>query len=544
MAGGRRVRQALLVAGVAVWGATGCLPAGGPPAGERWVSGRALGLLQFAPGANEALLVTGPVTSPAPELYLVADPGPSVPSSAAPPLVESGKLLLSGFSRYGGAVCVANDCRLSQDSAGHLLAEQVSSAVENGPTPRELFRLDPTAGTAQDLGPESSFTTSASGDRVVVVNGPAGSSTVYEAGGRQTALPNVEYATFVGEDLYGLEVDDPAQFQIATLENVPPNGAPQAIAYPVSGFQVVAATDDPFIILSSTDGAGNYSTSLLDPATLTQTSLPGSYQGSSSDGRWLQLWTPSAQTELFDRTTGTVRPIDVPPYSWVAWRPRHDECWVASASASGSPVVDIFEAGGGESTAEVVAAPLQYTWVGNNNGGSSFTPDGRHWFSGLFDEANRSRVFVGPADDPTAPTFPVNPPGTGSGQYWLLADGRLLVEAYVTEPARNDIYLVDPDDGQSRALATGGFVVAIGPTRALALLDWIASAGTGDLALIDFATGAMTRLAENVAAAVLQKPYDPSDPSADALAPGAAVAFQVRDLLDSPYDGIWVATLP
>src|SRR6185437_16971505 len=110
---------------------------------------------------------------------------------------------------------------------------------------------------------------------------------------------------------------------------------------------------------------------------------------------------------------------EVPPYSWVAWRPQHDECWVAAISPGGATDIQISQAGGGETTADVAANPMQYAAVADNLGASSFTADGRHWFSAVYDQANRSRVFVGPADDPTAPTFPVNPAGTGSGQYWL-----------------------------------------------------------------------------------------------------------------------------
>ena len=545
MPDGSRVRQALLVACVALYGSTGCLPAGGPPTGQRWLSGRNFGLLQLAPDGSGApvsvlLTATSSADGVSTDLYGVADPGASAPATPAPTLAQAGELLLSSFAGLTGpgTDCVAADCRLAHDAAGRVLATQVSGG------PFELFRVDPTAATAVDLGPMISFATSPSGSRLVVVDGVSGDATVYEADDRQTALPNVGYATFVGEDLYGLEVDDPAELDSSTLQKIAPDGAPQAIASPVAGFQAVTTTDQPFIVISSNDAAGNFSSSLLDPATLAETPLPGTYQGASSDGRWLQLWNVSAQTELYDRTSGALQPIEVPSYAWVAWRPQHDECWVAAVSAGGAPHVQIFEAGGGATTVEVAANPMQYTSVGDNSGASSFTSDGRHWFSAVYDQANRSRVFVGPADDPTAPTFPVNPPGTGSGQYWLLADGRLLVEAFVDDAARNDIYLVDPDTGQARTLGTGGHVVTIGPSRALVLLDWVTSAGTGDLTLIDFTTGATTLLAENVSAVAPQKRYDPADLSLDPLAPGAAVAFQVRDFIDSPYDGIWVATLP
>jgi hypothetical protein len=109
---------------------------------------------------------------------------------------------------------------------------------------------------------------------------------------------------------------------------------------------------------------------------------------------------------------------------------------------------------------------------------------------------------------------------------------------------RNDIYLVDPDTGQSRALATGGHVVTIGTTRALALLDWDAGADSGELTLIDFDSGAITPLGQNVRTAIVQRQFDLGDPDADLLPPGAEVAFLVHDSLASPYDGVWVLALP
>ena len=206
--------------------------------------------------------------------------------------------------------------------------------------------------------------------------------------------------------------------------------------------------------------------------------------------------------------------------------------------------IQIWKPGTG-ATLTPVAAPLaaynrspDYSAVSE-----TFTRDGQHWFSFVAGTSGQ-QIYVGPADDPTAPSFPVNPLGTGPGSYWELADGRLLIEASVGDYSRNDIYLVDPDTGQSRALATGGHVVTIGTTRALAILDWDAGAGSGELTLIDFDTGATTPLGQNVTTAVVQRQFDPADPDADLLPPGAEVAFLVHDSLASPYDGVWVVALP
>jgi len=58
------------------------------------------------------------------------------------------------------------------------------------------------------------------------------------------------------------------------------------------------------------------------------------------------------------------------------------------------------------------------------------------------------------------------------------------------------------------------------------LLNWISSAATGDLTLIDFDTGATTVLAENVSQVVLQPPAETTGLSGDPLAPGLDVAFR------------------
>jgi hypothetical protein len=81
--------------------------------------------------------------------------------------------------------------------------------------------------------------------------------------------------------------------------------------------------------------------------------------------------------------------------------------------------------------------------------------------------------------------------------------------------------------------------------RALALLNWEVSRSSGDLTLIELASGSKTLLAED-AYAVAVDPGRSADVPADAdrLAAGTRVAFLARNRLDSPYDGLWVATLP
>ncbi len=554
MRGETRIAGGLILVWLAaLFGTTGCLPAGGPPTGQRWLSGRTLVgfVLQFVPdaaGAAPSILVTDGDPATELDLYHVVDPGPAVPSAAAPTAAQAGKLLLSNYSWQSGS-CSPSGCRPVQDAEGRLLAAQVPSDAGYGrSSDSEFFRIDLTTDAATDLGPESSFTTSASGQRVLLLEGYPQSATLYESDGRQTALTNVSSASFAGEDLYWLELADPTYFNSATLHRFPADGPDQTISQSVATLEVISVGGGPLIFLGRFDAAGNGSSSILDPTTLAEMPVPddGTYRSGSSDGSWVQLWTfpggsEPVQNELFDVSTGTTQPIGEANQG--SWRPGHDDFWMVPYSAYGTDV-QIWQAGIGMTTTTINASLATYNRVGDNSGGSPFTPDGRHWFSFVIDNADRGQMFVGPADDLTAPTFPVNPPGTGPGQYWQLADGRLLVEAYVSDSQRNDIYLVDPDTGQTRELGTGGHVVMAGRTRALALLDWVSSADNGNLTLIDFDTGATTLLGENVSGAALQGPADPTDPSADPLAPGLEVAFLVRNLLDSPYDGLWVTTLP
>ncbi|MDB4983292.1 MAG: hypothetical protein JWM82_4044, partial [Myxococcales bacterium] len=60
------------------------------------------------------------------------------------------------------------------------------------------------------------------------------------------------------------------------------------------------------------------------------------------------------------------------------------------------------------------------------------------------------------------------------------------------------------------------------------------------LALLDFETGAITTLAENVDRFAIE----PAPTGGDPLAPGLRVAALVRARIASPYDGLWTMTLP
>jgi hypothetical protein len=141
--------------------------------------------------------------------------------------------------------------------------------------------------------------------------------------------------------------------------------------------------------------------------------------------------------------------------------------------------------------------------------------------------------------------LPLNPTGTEAYRYAQLDDGRLLVEAWSSDYRRDDIYLVDADAGTTRAIASAGQLVAVGQTRALALLNWQLSRSSGDLTLIDYASGAHTLLAQDVYAVDVDRGKSAAvPPGTDALAPATRVAFLSRNRLESRDDGLWVAELP
>ncbi|HEX3903835.1 MAG TPA: hypothetical protein VH853_13425 [Polyangia bacterium] len=549
---------------MALFAATGCLDAGGPPSGQRWISGRTVQLLQFvsvgAGAPPTSLLISDGATSEESTLYLASDPGRASSSSNAPSASAGARLLLTGFSDPGAGLCAYGDCRVAEDSLGRLLVPQ---NVPQSPgvylNIQELYRFDLSTAAAVDLGQENAFATSPSGMRLFIYDESTGSAQVREVDDRTTSLDNIQGIAFVGEDLYYVQLADPSDQTTGSLGRLTVDGTPEVVVNGplyTSYFSTLAAGSETLLVLNQFDPNGAYVTSLVDPATLVLTPLPGDIGSVSPDGNWLVLGvssdsngTPSYQLEAFDRSTGATQPLPMTSGGANDWRPGHVELWMSADSGYGyapsdNHQIQIWQPGSGATLTQVAAALAAYPRSPDySNVSQTFTRDGQHWFS-FVPGPNGGQIYVGRADDPAAATFPVNPLGTGSGSYWELVDGRLLVEASVGDYNRNDIYLVDPDTGQSRALATGGHVVTIGTTRALALLDWDAGADSGELTLIDFDSGAITPLGQNVRTAIVQRQFDLGDPDADLLPPGAEVAFLVHDSLASPYDGVWVLALP
>ncbi len=83
----------------------------------------------------------------------------------------------------------------------------------------------------------------------------------------------------------------------------------------------------------------------------------------------------------------------------------------------------------------------------------------------------------------------------------------------------------------------GAVVVGVGGTRLLVNQHLVDQAG--DLTVFDLATG-RRRSSQRSSRWRLSSRRTGADP----VAPGAAVAFKFQARFPSPYDGIWLATVP
>ena len=319
------------------------------------------------------------------------------------------------------------------------------------------------------------------------------------------------------------------------------------------GFNPILSDRAPQLLLS----LSNTAFALLDTDTLSTTSLPpgrgqAGFVSASSDGHWLAFTAAVANGDssqpssnrlfLYDWTTGAYTTLDSTRVgqdigNHLEWRPGRAELWFSTLPDG----LAIWRPDANLKTG-VKATPYAYVQAPDGTQ-SQFTRDGRHWFS--TSGGDRPTIFVGSADDPMAPRLPLNPHGTVTTTHWETDDGRLLVGAWTINEYRKDTYLVDADAGSSRAIASAGYLVALGRTRALALLNWEISRGTGDLTLIDLASGEKTVLAEDVYAVAVDRGKSADvPPGTDVLVPGTRVAYLTRNRLASPWDGLWVASLP
>jgi hypothetical protein len=550
-------RWALAVASLA---GVGCLNAGAPPTGRHWLVDRDHEEVQLiaAPGGERSrILLTLTQSQPhsasgtAEQLSTVDDPGPAgvaVVRVLADQLGTTGQIC----PEWGG-------CRPHVDSLGRLWLDRETfspSTTTPGSYDQidELLRVDPATGASTIFGSFSSLTVSSDGTRAAFAPVDptfTGRLLVEDVAGHETPLVGV-LATFVGDDLFFISA--------AGLARVPRGSdTPDALAADVSSFTAYDTSRGWLLLLLRVpelgSGVRSMTTSLFDVATATETSLPPMTAAAqtfapSPSGRYLVAvatpLTSSIPVTLYDRDTAQETAVseDIPYYVTPTWRPGRDEVWFWTSGdtirwqAQGSPA-SVGPAGSIFSFPPLVPVSPQEI---DTTGQPVFTPDGtfRLVTPTPRDALEREPVRVQSADDPTTSPQLLNPPGTELSGLWPLPDGRLLVEASITDVERNDTYLVDPAASTSRGLTSTGHVVATGRDRVLALLHWVDEGASGDLTSIDYATGTQTLIAENVHSVAV----DVSATPGDALAPGTRVVYLVRNRIASPYDGLWTIELP
>jgi hypothetical protein len=523
-------------------------------------------IVNFSPSETEGVpshvLVEGPVSdsvqwyaasySVAP-LYLVPQTSASGPVGG----LASAKLLAArSFWGYGA---------LPTDSLGRILAMFYSQST-GGPL-FEIERVDLVTGVQEYLGLVSPFSSqpaiTLSPGRTRLIVGGNGGFTVYDLDRAGTYFSGSwANPTFVGEDLYlslySTVVSGDTSTVVSDLFRLKAYGQLEKVFASATLGSAIATAQGTRLLLNVSNGQTPPTASyeLLDPETLQATPLPSAvvsagWAPASSDGQWLPVGVPytsgtpsDPQWQLLgflDLNTNEVQTIDFglsvaqgPDNG--EWRPGHSEYWFDASDGT----LRIWKPDSGLTS--IPATPFAY-YRAPRGQESFFTPDGNYWFSSQ--TTDPTAVFVGSADALPGPVFRVNPSGTSTAAYWPLADGRLLVGDWTTDARHEDYFIVDPATGATRAFASAGYVVAVGSTRALALLNWDLESGSGDLTLIDLETGNQTVLAESV----YQVAVDPGTfaavpPGTDALAPGTRVAYLLRNRIVSPYDGLWITELP
>jgi len=527
----RAFSKALLALAWTIVSATGCLPAGDPPAGRRVIAGRddlPAGLLPASADGIVRLLVLRlrreRMTS---DLYLVSVDGAGPPTE---------RLLQENLS-WGNA-CAVNRC-FTTDRRGRVFLFHDYDPMTST---TKVTRIDPLTGDRLELGDVGvSFRFSASGDRLAVFT--SAGVTVYESDDRATVLAGVMAAEFGGEDLYYVTADQ-------RLMRLPPGGgAPEFVRAGVSFAHAQETLAGLVLILHAVSADHTTGTVFfLDPVTLQEPFPPVDLSASfvlSPDGRWLftadQLG--DRHYTLVDAMTGEQERFDPPAgagWTTAEWRPGRTELWLAfndEAFVTTLPDAWIKQPG---SPPRVVPIYLHSPTSEQYGGSSFFTSDGTYVFSWRPSQVEGPGTLqVGSADDPTGPRFDLVPDGSNGGVSRQLADGRLVTEGYYVSQQRSEVRVVDPAGGGSRTLALEVAVVAIGQRRVLATAHTVD--GYGDLMVIDLDSGESTLLATEFARMVFSEQQGP-DP--ELVTPGSHVAFLFQGRFASPYDGIWVATIP
>ncbi len=506
-----------------------CVPMGAPPAGRQLVADRIstpAGVVRSNGDGVTRVLVTRPdPDAVSVDLYVV-----SVDQTNAPP-VE--RLLATNISPGFNIDCAPGPYTCS-DARGRVFVSGASGGAVLGNN--SVVRLDPVTGDRVDFGPVSFYEVSPSGERLIVFPDPLdGTATLYEADDRVIPLavpPSGTWSAFVGEVLYYLTSD-------ADLMRLSAGGTPELVATGVESWSAPTVTGDPLLLLRRpTADPALPAQSILDTVTGSEAPLPAGTALDavvlSPDGHWVVTMDDTrTQFTFTDWTAGFPDSFSATvPISGIPWRPGHDEIWQPNLQLP-NPTITISKPG-----ASPIELPGFLTQVPDSGGQyPSFTPDGAYWFSSP-DFSMLSGVQLVSADAPAQPGRDLGPPSDTVREFWPLADGRVLAEAFTTTRERCDVFAVDPVSGHSQVLGETGVVMAVGRTRLLVnqhVLD-----DQGDLTVFDLPSGRSTVLAPEFATGpVFVEPV-----GADPAAPGADVEYQFQARFPSDYDGIWLATVP
>ena len=533
-----------------------CLPRGDAPAGRQILADKTavlLGLvpangdgvtrvLFFRPGKdadnyNLWVLAVDPNGGPSSERMLFAD-------------IDSGLVLGYRPSATSGG--------FPMDSQGRLYLYQIVS-LGPGDFTETVKRADPVTGEVVDIAQINEAVQSLSGpDQVPYVQSNySGAPLTFDVNGGVT-IPDVTSYLLVGTTafylttdgtLFRLNVDGTSQ-QLATgvATWLRMNAQTLLITRAVPGSDMPDPGTDPFP--GSSGPPAQVTGALLDTTTLVETPLPDGplYQNGvqpSPSGRWLLVnepnpdpnagqdpSTPYSLPVLVDTVTGTIETLG-PDFQYQGnWRPGHDELWTSLYDPNQTGLVT--------DSSLLIKRPGQPETVVPGVYFSGFNSDGTYWFSrGSRFDAQESSDLVGVADDPAGPRFPAVPTGSTLNYQWTLGDGRILDDSSVGLDSFDNYYvqIVDPRNGATDLVGELGYLATVGQTRALGLYH--VSYLRGDLTTSDYASGRSTVLAAEFAMAAVAEPR-----GTDPYPPGGRIVYQFDARFDSPWDGLWMATVP
>jgi hypothetical protein len=544
----------------ACWGAVGCLPRGPAPAGRRLLADGTAYAVQFVPGplGSPARLATVEITSDDGSgpfsIYAVQEP-------AGGEGLGSETFLIDHVSTQS-AGCAGPQCAPQTDSQGRMFVQRTRSMTPDGQgfttLDNSLARLDLASGQAVDFGSGSKLVgTFASGAAFAYTIGT--SLRIRDADDHETQFERVTKAAVVNDVLYFLTQDQAMGQGTLRRLSAPPFEMPQSVTDRLTAFSTFPPA--PLLLVCRVlPGDSSCTSSVLNVATGEETAAPtdAGVWSIAPSGRYLltvryptaiEIDGTNATLSLFDRVLGAEQSLTVTQLDATFWRPGRDELWFLATPAGSdegpiapeAPRPTLWRWVAGADPSPVLPDQGRYIAGPTDNPHWPFTPDGRFLITTPAPQnSDAPPVVVRDADNPTVPLLTLNPAGTAVADIRQLPDGRLVVSDALADPSRGDIYVVDPLAGTMQAIAHGGKVEATGDSRVLALLDWEDGGSSGALSLIDLATGTTTALAQVVHAVTVDSPAA----GGDRLGPGTRIAYLSQNRVSSPYDGLWLTSLP